>query len=302
LIGTALAENIPRIVVSVLPIHSLVAGVMDGVGKPDLIIKGYGSPHSYQLRPSDALNLSNADLVFWVGEPLETFLVKPISNLTEQSRVVKLIDTKGLILLSNRTEGSWDKHYHSNAQISSGPNTSTYTEVDPHFWLDPRHAVLIVTEVVTRLSSIDPIHTSIYRKNGESLRKRIEVLDANLHDILVPVQKKPYVVLHDAYQYFEKRYALNAVGSATLNPDRMPGTRRLIKLRNKIHSLGSGCIFSEPQFKSSVVKVLLDGSGMHHGILDPLGIGIKPGKDAYFRMMKANASAVSECLQKGEKR
>ena len=63
-----------KVVASIKPIHSLVSYLMDGVGKPDLIVDGYNSPHGFALKPSHAKMLQNADLVFWVGEDLETFL------------------------------------------------------------------------------------------------------------------------------------------------------------------------------------------------------------------------------------
>ncbi len=64
---------VPQVVVSIKPLHALVAGVMDGVGEPVLLVKGGGSPHGYILRPSEARNISRADLVVWVGEGLESF-------------------------------------------------------------------------------------------------------------------------------------------------------------------------------------------------------------------------------------
>ena len=62
-----------KVVTSIKPIHSLASYVMDGVGKPDVIVDGYNSPHGFSLKPSHAKMLENADLVIWVGEDLEAF-------------------------------------------------------------------------------------------------------------------------------------------------------------------------------------------------------------------------------------
>ncbi len=294
------AATVPRVLVSIAPIHSLVAGVMEGVGQPALLLSGYGSPHTYRMRPSDAAGLSNADLVFWVGESLETFLPKPLANLTDKTNVVKLMDVRGMPLLPNRKSGVWPPHPHAihGEQARRGPSNQTNT--DPHFWLDPRNALAVIREAVKRLSIADPAHGATYKKNGANLEKRIAALDAELERKLSPVRDKPYIVFHDAYQYLEKRYALNAVGAVTPSPDRGPGAKSLAKLRREIRTLGARCLFTEPQFQPALVTVLLEGTTVRLGILDPLGMAEKPGKDAYFRMMRANAAALSACLSDAE--
>ena len=85
------------VVASIKPVHSLVAGVMEGIGTPNIIVDGAGSPHSYSLKPSQARELQDADAVFWFGHGLETFLEKPIEALSSNAKVVELIDTDGLL-------------------------------------------------------------------------------------------------------------------------------------------------------------------------------------------------------------
>ena len=108
--GDGAAFAAPRVVVTVKPLHSLVAGVMAGVGEPDLLIRGAGSPHTYSLKPSDAHLLENAQVVFWVGEPLETFLAKPLAALGARAHIVELMRVPGITLLPGRAGGSWDEH------------------------------------------------------------------------------------------------------------------------------------------------------------------------------------------------
>ena len=95
---------------STKPIHSLAAGVMQGVGTPTLLIKGAASPHSYALRPSDARALARADVVFWIGEGLETLLGKPLAALARDALVVELVNSVGLTLLAPRAGGAWSGH------------------------------------------------------------------------------------------------------------------------------------------------------------------------------------------------
>ena len=93
------AQAAPKVVASIKPVHGLVAGVMEGVGQPSLLVRGGGSPHSYSLRPSEARSLSEADLVFWVGDSLEGFLAKPLEALAGRARVVTLTEAPGIARL-----------------------------------------------------------------------------------------------------------------------------------------------------------------------------------------------------------
>jgi zinc transport system substrate-binding protein len=110
--GSALDAAELDVVVSIKPVHSLVAGVMDGTGEPTLLVKGTASEHSYSLRPSEARALEQAEVVFWVGETMETFLVKPLQALAGDATVVELWQAPGLALLATREGGMWQAHAH----------------------------------------------------------------------------------------------------------------------------------------------------------------------------------------------
>ncbi len=288
------ALAVPKVVASLTPIYSLVAGVMGDLGTPALIVRGYGSPHAYAMPPSDAATLSNADLVFWIGESMETFLQRPLAALARKARVVALIDTKGLILLPNRPGGVWetDRDPGRADAVSSPRRAST----DPHIWLDPDNAKLLVQEIARRLSEVDAANTTIYQRNAQKVSRRVDALDRKLRRQLRPVRTMPYALFHDGFQYFEHHFELRAIGSLTLSPDRVPGARRVRELRAKIKELDVRCVFSEPQFESALLKTVIGGTNARRSVLDPLGASLRPGPDAYFEMMNANASAIVDCL------
>ena len=101
-----------KVVASIKPIHSLASYLMDGVGKPDLIVDGYSSPHGFAMKPSHAKMLQNADLLFWVGEDLENFLEKPLSSIAKKAEKIELIEIKGLQVLKFRERNIFDEHDH----------------------------------------------------------------------------------------------------------------------------------------------------------------------------------------------
>jgi zinc transport system substrate-binding protein len=285
------AADAPRVVVSIKPVHSLVAGVMDGVGNPELLIHGSGSPHTYSLRPSEAQALQEADVVFWIGEELEGFLARPLQNLPRAAAVVALHEADGVRLLAGREGGAWEAHAHHD----SG-HEHAHEGADMHVWLDPVNAQAMVAAIARELSAIDPQNEETYASNAAVLHQRLEELDTTLQDQLEPVQNDPYIVFHDAYQYFEDRYDLNTVGSITITPERQPGARRLYEIRARIVETGAACVFSEPQFEPVLVETVIEGTSARSGVLDPLGAELEAGPDAYFDLMDQLAGSLRACL------
>ncbi len=301
-LGTAHAG--PRVVVTVKPLHSLVAGVMAGVGDPDLIIRGAGSPHTYSLRPSEARLLERAQVIFWVGESLETFMEKPLAVLGSRAHVVEVMKVPGITLLAGRAGGTWESpagHEDAvpglDARETPGYAGEHEDETnDGHLWLDPANARIIARNAARVLGQVDPENRGRYTANAAALVSRIDALDAGLKAALAPVREIPFVVFHDAYQYFEKSYGLRAVGSVTVSAERKPGARRVQEIRDTIRTLGARCVFSEPQFSSAILGTLLEGTNAKTGALDSLGAGLPAGPEAYFTLMRSLGAAVAECL------
>ena len=113
--GAMAGDEAPVAVASIKPLHSLLAGVMEGVAEPHVLIHGGASPHTYSLKPSDAAMLERADLVVWVGANLETFLARPIATLADDAHVLELSRAPGIPMLRNRQGGFWEDAGHHGA-------------------------------------------------------------------------------------------------------------------------------------------------------------------------------------------
>ncbi len=368
----AAAAEAPVVVTSIAPIHSLVAGIMQGVGEPHLIVKGGGSPHSYSLRPSDAAALEKAAVVFWVGDELEVFLEGPMKSLAGDTKVLSLAEAPNIDLLPFREGGPWAEHddhgdhdahghedhaheehahsghghddhghddhgheehgheehaeakhahedhahgehaheehgheahadhahghAHEHAHEATGHEGHAHGENDMHIWLDPHNARAMATAIAEAMIEADPDNGGVYRANREILLRRLDQLDKEMTSELASVKDKPFIVFHDAYQYMERHFGLNAVGSITVSPERQPGAQRLAEMREKIAELGAVCIFAEPQFEPRLVGVVAEGTQAKTGTLDPLGADLEYGPEMYFSLMRGNAEALRNCL------
>jgi zinc transport system substrate-binding protein len=291
----------PKVVVTIKPVHSLAAVIMEGVAEPKLLLDGASSPHSYALKPSDGEALSNADAIVRVSENLEVFLNRALESLPQKARVIDLEQTPGLMLLPVRVGGAYESEdlgleaaAHPNEEEDRDHLPGTY---DVHFWLDPQNAIKIADYLAAQFSQIDPEHAAQYEANALKLKSKLAALDSELHAKLSGVSGKPFIVFHDVVQYMEKRYGLKSAGAITVSPEQPPGAKRLAGIREKIEAGGVVCVFAEPQFPPKLVQMLIEDTRAKQGALDEIGVNIPAGPDHYFGFMRENADGLVNCLR-----
>ena len=335
------AEAEPRVVASIPAVHSLVAGVMEGVGTPSLLVSGGASPHTFSLKPSQARELQDADAVFWIGDDMESFLEKPLKALGDRAAVVKFTANDHIELLDSREGGIWKKDDHDDDDDHKGHahddhddhgkkemaakkddhehddhkghahddhdehakkddhdehEGHAHGEHDLHLWLDPHNAKKMVEVIAETLAKVDPANASKYEANADKIAGRIDKLDHEIKEALAKVKDRPYLVFHDAYQYFESHYGLGAIGSISVSPERKPGAKRVAELRHVIEDNKAVCIFAEPQFPPNIVQTLVEGTKARSGVLDPVGGSLPSGPDAWFTLMNNLAKSLENCL------
>jgi zinc transport system substrate-binding protein len=295
---TTTAFAAPKVVASIKPVHSLVAAVMAGAGEPDLIVKGSASPHTYALKPSDAGALEAADIVFWTGHGMELFLGDALETLATGATVVELADAPGIELLPVRQGGAFEAHSHESDEHDHEheEHDHEHGDGDMHFWLDPENAKLMVTKIATTLAEADPDNASVYQANAEAERVKLDELQVELSATLSPVADRPFIVFHDAYQYFEARFGLTLAGSVTVTPDVLPGAARIDELKAKVGELGATCVFAEPNFEPAIISAITEGSNAKSGVLDPEGGALEQGADLYPTLLRGLASSLVDCL------
>ena len=310
-----------KVVTSIKPIHSLVSYVMDGVGKPDVIVDGYNSPHGFSLKPSHAKMIENADLIIWVGEDLEAFLEKPLDTIAKKAVNVEIMDLSGIKKLKFREknifeghddhghghkekkhddhghghkEKKHDDHGHKKAKHDDhGHEGHAHGEHDPHVWLDPMNAKVIVKEIEKQLVRLDPDNSSKYKANSKKAQSELDNLTKNIKRDLKGNLR--FVVFHDAYQYFENRFGIKVLGALTVNPDVLPGAEQLSEIREIIEHEKVNCLFSEPQFNPAIIKSIAKDTKIKTGVLDPLGATLDKGKGMYSELLQSMYASFTGC-------
>lgn len=291
LLSSAALADVPEVVTDIAPVHGLVARVMGELGTPQLLVEPGASPHGYALRPSQAAGLQRADLVVMVGHELTPWLEGPVAQLAAGAVVMELLDTQGTMVLSAREEAAFepdDHHEHDHDHAHEG--------ADPHAWLDPQNAVAWLDSIADALADLDPANAETYRENAAGGSAEIAAAQADAADRLAPLAERPFVVFHDAFQYFEARFGLAGVGAISLSDATPPSAARVAEIRALVEAEGVVCAFSEPQFNPAILDTVTQGTGARLGTVDPVGATLSTGPGFYPALIAAITNDVAACL------
>ena len=313
----AFATETTGVISTIQPINSLVSAVIGNTGKTISIIPAEQSPHDFKLKPSDVKVLQNGNIIFYVSNHLESSVTKVFKNLPKNIKLINLMEESGINHLAIRDNAAWERHDHHGDDHDDhdkhgkkhddhddhdkhgkkhDDHDDHEKEDDVHIWLSPDNAIKIVQKVNKVLSLYFPENSKIYNDNTTKFIDKIRNLKMELIKELSPIKNKPYIVFHDAYQYFEKTFELNAVGSIALEGDIASSPKQISFIKDKIIKSKASCVFQEPQFDSKLVKIVLEGTNAKTGTLDPHGVNITGNKDFYLQLLKNMAKSLKECL------
>ena len=388
--GSLAANAEIKVVTTIKPLHSLISNVMDGVGEPSLIIEGSTSPHSFVLKPSHAKMIEQADIIFWIGEDIETFMEKPLESIAKNAKKISFMELTSIEKLKFREENIFDHDDHDDHghgekkdhddhghgedkdhddhghgekkdhddhghgedkdhddhghgekkdhddhghgedkdhddhghgekkdhddhghgedkdhddhghgekkdhdDHGHGHEGHHHGEFDAHIWLDPANAKEMLHEIAHELADLDPDNASKYESNADqaikSIDKMIKEIDTNIN------KDAKFIVFHDAYQYFEKRFGVMTAGALTLNTDVLPGAKQISEIQEVITERDIKCIFSEPQFNPKIIETIAKDTGIKTGILDPLGSIFDANKMQYFKLINDLGNKLKDC-------
>jgi zinc transport system substrate-binding protein len=290
------------VVASIKPIHSLVAAVMGGIGTPHLLLEAPSSAHHFTLKPSQARSLQAADIVFWVGPTMEQPLTKALATLAPQAQTLPLIESAGLVLINfDKVTPAHEKHDHEKHDHEKHDKHDEHAKhddhlINPHIWLDPQNAKIMLGVIAARLAKADPENASTYAANADSMAARLATIETDIASQLASYSAAKFLVLHDAHVYFERRFGLHNYGAITTEPDVMPTASRVKALRDELREHHFDCIFTEPFLGQKAVALIAEGSKVSIGTLDPIASNLPAGAQLYPNLLMSYARAVRSCI------
>ena len=290
------------VVASIKPIHSLVAAVMGDIGTPHLLLEAPSSAHHFTLKPSQARSLQAADIVFWVGPTMEQPLTKALATLAPQAQTLPLIESAGLVLINfDKVTPAHEKHDHEKHDHEKHDKHDEHAKhddhlINPHIWLDPQNAKIMLGVIAARLAKADPENASTYAANADSMAARLAILETDITSQLASYSAAKFLVLHDAHVYFERRFGLRNYGAITTEPDVMPTASRVKALRDELREHRFDCIFTEPFLGQKAVALIAEGSKVSIGTLDPIASNLPAGAQLYPDLLMSYAKALQSCF------
>jgi zinc transport system substrate-binding protein len=329
LIATPLHAEVPRVVTDIAPVHALVAQVMEGVGEPTVLMPRGSDPHGYALRPSEAAALADADLVFWIGAELTPALARSLDTLGEGAEVITLLEHTESGLFDFREGALFEDHDHGHGDPGShdedahghdehgqdehahddhGHDEQAHDEhahddhghddhahahdgADPHAWLDPRNGAAWLGTIAEALAAADPANAETYRGNAAEGRALLAETEDRIAERVSGLDGVPFVVFHDKYQYFERRFGIGPVAPLSLADNATPGAARLAEIRDAVAERGIRCAVIEPQTDRDLVAAVVEDATV--GVVDPLKPDAGPGY--YAALLDETAQAFAAC-------
>ncbi|WP_034840617.1 zinc ABC transporter substrate-binding protein ZnuA [Endozoicomonas numazuensis] len=286
----AWSKEPPKVLASIKPLQLIATSITEGVTVVDVLLPPGASPHSHSMKPSDARKLYEADMIFWVGPDMETFLDKTLSG-SKKATSVPLMQESRLKLLKS-SEGKEEVHDHA------GDSDHHHGEYDAHIWLSPENAIAMAKTMSEKLSKLDPDHKKQYQENYKAFKKAVQAADKRNITKLTNYHSQPMFVFHDAYGYLQKHYKLNVVDYFTINPEQQPGAKHLTRLQDKLKKAGNSCVFREPQFQPAYIDRIIGGTDASVAVLDPLATDITVSPDGYIQFMNNLTDTIISCLKK----
>ena len=286
---TAAEANV-RVLTSIKPLQLIAAAVQDGVAVPEVLLPPGASPHNYALRPSDVRRVQEADLLYWIGPNMETFLPRVLSGRSKASVPVESLPGMHLRHFTASAEhhdDDEDEHDHDHRPGS----------VDAHLWLSSVNARVIAAKMAADLSQADPANAARYENNVKAFSARLDALDAKIKQRVAGISNTQYFVFHEAFDYFEEAYGLKHAGVFAVSSEVQPGAQHVAAMRARLTEFGKTCVFSEPPLRPRLADTLSAGLPVRLAELDGLGGYTPATAQGYEQLLSKLADDLAGCLE-----
>lgn len=294
-----------HIVTDIAPIHSLVAMIAGPDVRVDVLVSGAASPHDFQFTFDQAQMVQDANLVIWAGADLTPWLAEALETLAPDIPTLELLETDTWAKLDLRMDAAFETHDHDHGDHEHEHDHDAHDEhsadadhtTDPHAWLDPRVAVAWQASIAQVLTSIHPEGGATYAANLDASTTDMAALQSTLQARFSDIPQGPYLVPHDAYQYFEQLIDRPAIGAIALSDAVAPSPARIAELQELVADAGVVCVLTDPQSRAEWGDLVREGTQARTALVDPMGGAFDLGADHYPQTLAAVADAFAGCLK-----
>jgi len=290
--STTLADT--RILTSIKPLELLVRAVATEDMHTSTLVPPGTSPHNYSMTPSKRRALESADIIFWIGPEMETFLNRLLTGSEFGEHSVALMQGGAEAGGSEKEDGEHDQHDESHDDHSHEHDHADGE--DPHIWVDPQMALAMAKTIRDTLAKLSGADKPALDRNLQTFRASITAKEDQIRTQLKPLQGISLFAYHSAFTRFAEHYDLNVEGVLTLNPELSPGARHIADVQNSLRSANRPCLLTEPQFNRQWWRSITEGLDVTFSTWDPLATNIDATAGGYAAFQQSIADAVLKCL------
>lgn len=291
-------ENHKLIAVTINPLKLIIQEIVGNEFEIVTILPYAASPHTFEPKPSDALKIQNAELVFFVSNSLDGW----IANLANKKNKIKLMQYVAQNIATSKIFFDSEIHNHRHCEHSCEHthnanivSDNSEDKLDPHFWVSPALVKSIAQEICDKIIEIDKQNAAKYQNNAENFIKKLDELHNQLSNQVKPIHNKPIFTFHNSFNYFIKEFDLTFGGSIEEFPGKEASPKYLANLTAQIRKANVNAIFSEPQLNPKAINVIAKEVNIRVVELDP--IGGKNQNETYFSFIKENANQLISALK-----
>ena len=266
-----------KLATSIPPFKAILQHVVGERGDVYAILPPGASPHTFEAKPKNFLQVEAATALFYGSEHLDKWVL----TFKNDNRIslLQLLPAKDRLEL----RGFY------------GKNKGRPLGVDPHFWTSPRAVKSILPGLMKELIAIDPAGKEVYEKNAKAFAVTLDSLSATVAEMMAKVNRAPVMMSHPSFQYFLKEFGFHLAGVIEVLPGTEPTAREVKELIETAKKESVRVIFSDPQHSSRPAELIRESTGIKVCQLDPLG-GTE-GRMSYEEIILYNAQKIVEALQ-----
>ncbi len=282
-----------RVAVSIFPVYDLTRRVAGPDADVTLLLQPGKNEHTFDPTPREIEEVSRARLGVMVGLGLDPWMEKLMKDAAPKARVLKVGDRVPTITITQEAVGEEEAHAAAKGKEEDHDDKAGAT--DPHVWLDPQRARLIVKQIAEELARADAAHAAGYRERASVLDASLEKLDKETEERTKAWKTRGFVTFHGSFGYYADRYKLQILAVIEPYPGTTPDGKYIAKVLEVIKAKKVSALYSEPQLDARPAKVLADEAKIPLGVLDP--VGGAPETDSYEKMIRFSTDALEKNLK-----
>jgi len=242
-----------NVAVSIIPQKTFVEKIGGNKVNVVAIVKPGDSPHTYEPKPSDMIQISKTEVYFPIKIDFENVWLDKFANQNKNMKFSEMTDGINFLTMKKHTH-----HNHKDEHNHVGEKSHIIKiKPDPHTWISPLNVKIMAKNIYYTLSKIDPTNQSYYKKNYKNFLDEINTTDNKIRELLFEIENNSkFMVFHPAWGYFARDYAL--VQLKVEAEGKEPKPKELIKIIEKAKKENIKAIFTQKEFSTKSAQTIAD--------------------------------------------